>query len=48
MGNTAPSKQTFTYSIPVTQPKQGETAVHRAPVAEHGLITRPKNGIRNI
>jgi long-chain acyl-CoA synthetase len=48
MGNNAPSKQNFTYSIPVTQPKQGETAVHRAPIAEHGLITRPKNGIRNI
>lgn len=48
MGNTAPSKQKFVYSIPVTEPKHGETAIHRAPVSEHGLLNRPKNGIRNI
>ena len=48
MGNTAPSKQKFVYSIPVTEPKHGETAIHRAPIAEHGLLNRPKNGIRNI
>ena len=48
MGGNAPSKQQFIYSIPVTEPKKGETAIYRAPISKDALVTRPKNGIRNI
>jgi hypothetical protein len=47
MGGTAPSKQKFIYAIPVTEPKEGETAIYRAPSAKDGLITMPTTGISN-
>lgn len=47
MGGTAPSKQKFIYSVPVTEPKEGETAIYRAPSAKDQLITCPSTGVKN-
>lgn len=47
MGGSAPSKQKYIYAIPVTEPKEGETAIYRAPSAKDGLITKPTTGISN-
>jgi hypothetical protein len=43
MGGNAPSKQEFKYSVPVSEPVQGETAVYRAPGYEEALLTTVGN-----
>lgn len=47
MGGTAPSKQKFVYSVPVTEAKEGESAIYRSPEAKDGLVTTPSTGARN-
>jgi long-chain acyl-CoA synthetase len=46
MGGTAPSKQKFVYSVPVTEPKEGETAIYRHQDAVDGLITETSTGCK--
>jgi len=44
MGGNAPSKQTYNYSIPISEPKEGESAIHRSPDYADSLLTIPKGG----
>lgn len=46
MGGSKPSK--VLYSVPVTQPKQGETAVYRNIDHKDALVSKPRSGVTTM